>query len=78
MAVLSQFEVEQFEREGGLTVPNAVSPELLGRLQQDFNNWVEESKQLSHLISYTRLILLELIPNSIRPSYALMYKTKTK
>ena len=44
MAVLSPLEVEQFRRDGVLTVSKAVSLDLLGRLQHDFNAWVEESK----------------------------------
>ncbi|PPR63986.1 MAG: Ectoine dioxygenase [Alphaproteobacteria bacterium MarineAlpha4_Bin2] len=44
MAILSLAELEQFQRDGVLTVPNAVSPCLLDRLRQDFNAWVEESR----------------------------------
>ena len=50
MAVLSRSEIEQFQRDGVLTVPNAVGPELLVCLQQDFNAWVEESK--THTAAY--------------------------
>lgn len=44
MAALTQEQKNEFWRDGVLTVPNAVSPELLKRLQGDFNNWVEESR----------------------------------
>ena len=42
---LSQAQIDQFWSDGVLTVEAAVSNELLARLQSDFKNWVEESRQ---------------------------------
>lgn len=44
MAILSQEQIEQFWRDGVLTVENAVTPDQLKGLQQDFNRWIEESR----------------------------------
>lgn len=44
MGILSKEQIEAFERDGVLTVEDAVSPNLLARLQADFAAWVEESK----------------------------------
>ncbi|MEO1709682.1 MAG: phytanoyl-CoA dioxygenase family protein [Pseudomonadota bacterium] len=45
--VLSEDQVAAFWRSGVLTMPNAVSPELLERLRTDFGVWVEESRAKS-------------------------------
>jgi phytanoyl-CoA hydroxylase len=44
MAVLSQEQIDQFWRDGVLTVENAVTPEQLAALRRDFDAWVEESR----------------------------------
>ncbi len=44
MAILSQEQIDAFWRDGVLTVPDAVTPELLARLRTDFDAWVEESR----------------------------------
>ncbi|MEM7750003.1 MAG: phytanoyl-CoA dioxygenase family protein, partial [Pseudomonadota bacterium] len=44
MAILSQEQIDQFWRDGVLTVENAVTPEQLQNLQADFNGWVDESR----------------------------------
>ena len=44
MAILSQEQVDQFWRDGVLTVENAVTAEQLQGLKQDFNGWIEESR----------------------------------
>jgi ectoine hydroxylase-related dioxygenase (phytanoyl-CoA dioxygenase family) len=41
--VLTADQIAGFWRDGVLVVPDAVSPELLGRLQAEFNGWVKES-----------------------------------
>ena len=41
---LTETQVAAFRRDGVLTVENAVSAELLSRLQADFNAWVDESR----------------------------------
>ena len=50
MGVLSQSQIEQFWRDGVLTVADAVSPGQLKCLQSDFDGWVEESR--SHRQAY--------------------------
>lgn len=50
MPVLSQEQIDQFWRDGCLTVESAVSPEQLAALQTEFAGWVEESK--AHSESY--------------------------
>ncbi|MGI9416242.1 MAG: phytanoyl-CoA dioxygenase family protein [Geminicoccaceae bacterium] len=45
MAVLSSDQREFFWENGYLVVENAVSPDLLARLQADFSGWVEESRR---------------------------------
>lgn len=45
MPVLTQEQIDSFWRDGVLTVENAVTPEQLAALQQDFDGWVEESRQ---------------------------------
>ncbi|MEM8973933.1 MAG: phytanoyl-CoA dioxygenase family protein [Pseudomonadota bacterium] len=42
--MLSQEQIDQFWRDGVLTVENAVTPEQLQNLQADFNGWVDESR----------------------------------
>ncbi len=44
MAVLTKTQIDQFWRDGVLTVDNAVSPEQLAGLRRDFDQWLEESK----------------------------------
>ena len=44
MPILTRDQIDTFWRDGCLTVENAVSPELLARLKQDFDGWVEESR----------------------------------
>lgn len=44
MAGLSDSQKDAFWREGYLTIENAVSPDLLGRLRDTFSGWVEESR----------------------------------
>lgn len=44
MAILSQEQIDQFWRDGVLTVENAVTPEQLQGLKRDFDGWVEESR----------------------------------
>lgn len=42
--VLTEDQVQQFRRDGVLTVENAVTPALLARLREQFSQWVEESR----------------------------------
>ena len=44
MAALSKDQKEQFWRDGYLVVENAVEPDVLSALKQDFSGWVEESR----------------------------------
>ncbi len=44
MAGLSDAQKDAFWRDGYLTIENAVSPDLLGRLRDAFSGWVEESR----------------------------------
>lgn len=44
MAILSKEQIDQFWRDGVLTVENAVTPEQLQGLKRDFDSWVEESR----------------------------------
>lgn len=44
MAVLSADQKELFWRDGYLVVENAVEPDVLAALKQDFSSWVEESR----------------------------------
>ena len=44
MGVLNQPQIDQFWRDGVLTVEDAVSPAQLERLQHDFDGWVEDSR----------------------------------
>lgn len=41
---LSEQQVRQFRRDGVLTVENAVTPELLARLRDEFHQWVDQSR----------------------------------
>ena len=43
--MLTQTQIEQFHRDGVLTVPGAVSPQQLQRLRDDFALWLEESRE---------------------------------
>ncbi len=45
MAVLTEDQKAFFWEHGYLVVENAVSDELLARLQKDFSSWVEESRE---------------------------------
>ena len=44
MGVLSQSQIDQFWRDGVVTVGDAVSPTQLEALKNDFGQWVEESR----------------------------------
>ena len=44
MAGLGDAQKDAFWRDGYLTIENAVSPDLLGRLRDTFSGWVEESR----------------------------------
>ncbi len=54
MTALAEDQIDQFWADGFLTVPNAVSPGLLERLQHEFNGWVEQSR--SHRAPYGQII----------------------
>ena len=41
---LTKQQIDQFWRDGVLSVEDAVSPELLARLRKDFDQWVDESR----------------------------------
>lgn len=41
---LTEQQIHQFQRDGVLTVENAVAPDLLARLRRRFAEWVEESR----------------------------------
>lgn len=43
-SILTREQIDRFWRDGYLVVEDAVSPELLARLQQQFGRWVEESR----------------------------------
>jgi ectoine hydroxylase-related dioxygenase (phytanoyl-CoA dioxygenase family) len=45
MTTLSQAQIDSFWENGFLMVEDAVTPELLQAMRDDFANWVEESKQ---------------------------------
>jgi len=42
---LSKSQVSRFKQDGYLVVDNAVSPELLGELKSQFDQWVEDSRK---------------------------------
>ena len=44
MPVLSREQIDQFWRDGVLTVPDAVTPDQLAALRRDFDAWVDESR----------------------------------
>ncbi len=46
--VLTQEQIERFWRDGVLVVPDAVTSDLLQRLQSQFNAWVEESRSYTN------------------------------
>lgn len=50
MTTLSKQQIEAFWRDGFLTVENAVTPETLADLSNDFAQWVDESR--SHTAPY--------------------------
>lgn len=54
MPVLNQSQKDAFWRDGFLVVENAVSADLLARLQSQFNDWVQESR--AHDKPYGRTI----------------------
>jgi len=54
MPALSSDQIDQFWRDGVLTVPNAVTPPNLAALKRDFEAWVEESR--SHTGPYAECI----------------------
>ena len=45
MTILTREQRDQFWRDGFITIENAVSPELLGRLRADMDTWIEESRK---------------------------------
>ncbi|MGI9505317.1 MAG: phytanoyl-CoA dioxygenase family protein, partial [Geminicoccaceae bacterium] len=45
MAALEQDQKDSFWKHGYLVIENAVSADLLARLQADFSDWVEESRR---------------------------------
>lgn len=47
MSTLTTEQLETFNREGFLLLKNAIPPNLLKRLQDDFESWKEESRQYS-------------------------------
>jgi hypothetical protein len=50
MSILSNTQVDQFWKDGVLTVEHAVPPELLSRMQAQFADWLDESR--SHVAAY--------------------------
>lgn len=54
MSILSEKEIQFFWDKGYLVAANAVQPQLLERLQQDFADWVEQSRD--HSQSYGKTI----------------------
>ncbi len=44
MAVLTQNQIDAFWRDGVLTVENAVSPDQLAAMREEFEGWIEESR----------------------------------
>ncbi len=44
MAVLTQTQIDAFWRDGVLTVENAVSPDQLAAMREEFEGWIEESR----------------------------------
>ena len=47
MPALTRDQIDQFWRDGVLTVEGAVNSDQLAGLQHDFNNWVDESRRQS-------------------------------
>ena len=47
MALLTQDQKDQFWRDGFVVLENAVTPDELASLRQEFSNWVEESRSHS-------------------------------
>ncbi len=45
MATLTQHQIETFRREGYLLLEDALTPDKLSKLRQDFEHWKEESRQ---------------------------------
>ena len=54
MAILTDDQKEFFWEHGYLVVENAISDDLLAKLQADFSTWVEESR--GHETSYGEII----------------------
>lgn len=54
MITLTEAQRAAYHRDGYLLVENAVSPELLAALRQDFAGWVEESR--SHTAAYGEIM----------------------
>jgi ectoine hydroxylase-related dioxygenase (phytanoyl-CoA dioxygenase family) len=50
MSILTQEQIDQFWRDGAITIENAVTPEQLDALRRDFDAWVEESR--GHAAAY--------------------------
>ncbi|MTI11323.1 phytanoyl-CoA dioxygenase family protein [Curvivirga aplysinae] len=48
MKNLTKEQIEQFNRDGFLVVENAIDPELLQQMKDDFNNWVDESRKFEN------------------------------
>ncbi|WP_317056629.1 MULTISPECIES: phytanoyl-CoA dioxygenase family protein [Roseovarius] len=44
MTVLTQTQIDAFWRDGVLTVENAVSPDQLAAMREEFEGWIEESR----------------------------------
>ena len=53
MATLTAEQLATFEREGFLLLENAISPEMLSKLQDDFEQWKDESRQHSEAYGVT-------------------------
>ncbi|MGB1009000.1 MAG: phytanoyl-CoA dioxygenase family protein [Thiolinea sp.] len=47
MPTLTKNQIDTFHREGYLLLENAIAPDMLKKLQQDFERWKEESRQYS-------------------------------
>lgn len=51
--VLNGEQVQQFRRDGVLTVEDAVTPELLARMREQFAQWVDESRNHDSAYGHT-------------------------
>lgn len=54
MQSLTQAQVDEFWAVGAVTIPNAISPDELSKLQNQFSGWVEESR--SHSEAYGKIM----------------------